>query len=236
MFASPGSAYAESGLVFYRDYCHKESMNATPEIKSRRLNPALVAIACALGVLLALPIMQRLTTDPEPDVIIIDDQTPIEPPDYEDPPPPPPPPDPKIQDLQDNKPKLTIDQIEGLMTNPDVKGYSTGDPIELPGTGYDNVVWWDIKDLSTPPRPLKQPSPVYPPEAKAAGLVGEVLVQFLVDEEGRTSSATIITSTNQLFNASAINAVRRWLFTPGERDGKLVKTRVRIRIPFNIGN
>jgi protein TonB len=212
-------------------------MNATPEIKSRRLNPALIALACALVVLLALPVMQRLNTDPEPPVIIIDDPTEIEAPDYEDPPPPPPPPpDPKIQDLQDNKPKLTIDQIEGLMTNPDVKGYSTGDPIELPGTGYDNVVWWDIKDLSTPPRPLKQPSPIYPPEARQARLVGEVLVQFLVTEDGRTSSPTILQSTNHLFNEAALSAVRKWLFTPGERDGKFVKTRVRIRIPFNIGD
>jgi len=48
------------------------------------------------------------------------------------------------------------------------------------------------------------------------------------------TSVEIKQSSDPVFDQPTIEAIRDWKFTPGEKDGRAVKTRTRVRIPYNI--
>lgn len=83
---------------------------------------------------------------------------------------------------------------------------------------------------------LQQPpaSPVYPPELRAAGIEGEVVVEYIVDEQGVVVAAEALESTDAAFEAPALDAVRAWRFTPGKKEGRGVRTRVKQTITFQL--
>ncbi len=63
----------------------------------------------------------------------------------------------------------------------------------------------------------RMPSPSYPAAARANGQTGTIIVEFVVDENGRVISAYAKSASPwPLLNDSAINAVRRWKFPPGK--------------------
>lgn len=76
--------------------------------------------------------------------------------------------------------------------------------------------------------------PIYPPEMRRAGLEGMVLVEFVVDRNGRVSEPRVIRSNNPYFERPALNAVRRWTFKPGQKGGRAANTRIQQTITFNL--
>lgn len=66
------------------------------------------------------------------------------------------------------------------------------------------------------------PKPAYPATAKSAHASGTVVVQVLVDEQGKVISATAV-SGHPLLQASAVAAARQARFTPTMLGGKPVK-------------
>lgn len=63
--------------------------------------------------------------------------------------------------------------------------------------------------------------PIYPPEARAAGVEGHAVVRYDVDIEGRVSNARVVASSPQgVFDQAALQAVSSWRFRPAERDGQ----------------
>ncbi len=66
----------------------------------------------------------------------------------------------------------------------------------------------------TQPRPIVRINPTYPPDAVAAGLSGEVTLEFTIAANGTVKDAIVIDSTASTFEASAIAAVLRWRYSP----------------------
>ena len=66
------------------------------------------------------------------------------------------------------------------------------------------------------------PKPHYPPIARAARASGTVVVQVIIDEEGKVISARAI-SGHALLQASAVEAAYRAKFTPTRLEGQPVK-------------
>ncbi|HLY61433.1 MAG TPA: TonB family protein [Terriglobia bacterium] len=62
------------------------------------------------------------------------------------------------------------------------------------------------------PKPVKTVAPVYPREAKAAHIQGDVVLQVTLDEEGSVSDVEIESGPPALAK-SAIDAVRQWQFS-----------------------
>lgn len=184
-------------------------------------------------LLVAIPITQYLTADKEPPKPPQDPDV-IHPPDIVEQPPDPPDPEPDpIEDLKEKPLPPDINMMESILGDVDPSGLVNYGPVTLPGGEWENP-FVDIEDLTVPPKPIRQQAPTYPPDARRLSMNGEVFVQFLVTPEGRTKSIQILQSTNPLFNESTIAAVRKWLFTPGEKDGRVVTTRVRIKVPFKV--
>lgn len=91
---------------------------------------------------------------------------------------------------------------------------------------------WQGKQV--PPRVLAQAAPVYPMAMRRSGLKGDVLVDFVVDREGRVTHAYVVRSMNPAFDEPALEAVRRWRFEPGTWGGTPVNTHMRVPIRFQL--
>ena len=62
-------------------------------------------------------------------------------------------------------------------------------------------------------------APEYPAMARQMKLGGKVQVDAFIDAEGNVEKVAIITG-NPLLTSAAVNAVKRWKFTPFQSDGK----------------
>lgn len=84
------------------------------------------------------------------------------------------------------------------------------------------------------PRAISQVRPNYPYELRASGLRGDVLIDFVVDIEGRPTKAFVVRSLNPSFDEPALEALRKWKFAPGTVDGVPVNTHMRVPIFFEL--
>lgn len=88
--------------------------------------------------------------------------------------------------------------------------------------------------LDNPPRTRTQIPPVYPPDARRSGLTGKVLVEFVVDEEGRVHDPRVMNSSDRVFDEPTLRAISRWRFEPGRKDGRVVRFRMAVPVDFNL--
>ena len=88
-------------------------------------------------------------------------------------------------------------------------------------------------DKTTLPRLIKEVKPVYPPEAKQAGVEGSILLAVTVGTDGKVGEVTVQKSVPEL-DAAAVDAVRQWEFEPGKRDGIAVSVVVDVEITFTL--
>jgi len=82
------------------------------------------------------------------------------------------------------------------------------------------------------PKPLFTPVPEYPVELRASGKQGKALVEFIVTTEGNVVEAKVIEADHPLFGVAALQAVRRWKFTPPRIGDRKVNDRLQIPIYF----
>jgi len=92
---------------------------------------------------------------------------------------------------------------------------------------------YELTNLTSPPRPILRNPPSYPSHLRKSGTSGDVVLSFVVNKEGRVQNIQVESATPG-FAEAARDAVRTWVFEPGEKDGVPVNTRVRIPIPFRI--
>jgi protein TonB len=80
------------------------------------------------------------------------------------------------------------------------------------------------------------PSVRYPEMLRTAGVGGEVLVQFVVDREGRADpkSLKILKSDHDLFTAAVRNALPQLQFNPARVGGKAVSQVVQQPFTFSV--
>ena len=160
------------------------------------------------------------------------------------PPPPPPPeaPEPPEEEQQEEDiemkketQQLSLDQINMALNAGDGGMSSSGVSVQVfdIADNFDDMVF-EIADLDQAPVPLVRIAPVYPPELKRNRVQGTVNVVFIVDEHGNVKRPSIEKSSNREFNENALKAVRQWKFEPGEKDGRKVKTRVRLPLSFTL--
>jgi protein TonB len=92
---------------------------------------------------------------------------------------------------------------------------------------------YEFYALEQQPKPVKQPSPVYPELARKAGLEGQVFVQFVVGRDGRVREATVIRG-HEIFRQAAIDAVLQWVYKPAIQNDKPVSVRMTVPVKFTL--
>ncbi len=200
------------------------------------------AISLTLVFFLVLPLMQTIAKSPTVDMVVQSINT------VEPPPPDPiveedneeePPQEPEKLELQPETTPLTLEQLTLALNPGGVGGWTEGDftlNLNVVTAGSNNVdQLFSIADLDQKPRVIYQPGPTLNKEMRA-NTPATVYVIFIVDKNGRVEDPKVQTSTNPIFDRSAINAVKRWKFEPGKSGGKSVRFRMRIPITFPKGN
>jgi len=147
----------------------------------------------------------------------------------------------KAPELKEEPVPLDLAQLE-LALNPSLSDGAGGDflsraPAALSGhaTAAADAVAdqiFSLTDLDQAPRVIMQPSPEYPAALRKQKLDGTVYVLFMVDRTGRVDNPIVQKSTNPAFEQAALQAVKRWKFEPGKRNGQAVVFRMRIPITF----
>jgi protein TonB len=81
------------------------------------------------------------------------------------------------------------------------------------------------------------PKPVYPESARSEGREGRVLLRVLVDDQGRTKSVEINSSSgSDALDRAAAEAIRRWRFHPARYGNQTVESWLRIPIEFRLAD
>lgn len=88
--------------------------------------------------------------------------------------------------------------------------------------------------LDNPPRTRARVSPTYPSAERSAGVEGEVLVEFVVDESGKVTQPFVVRSSRASFERPTLRAVEKWRFEPGKKDGRAVRFRMQIPVHFSL--
>ena len=83
----------------------------------------------------------------------------------------------------------------------------------------------ELRELDQAPRRIYAARPVYPFYLKESGVQGSVNLEIVIDSTGSVISAHAVSSTHPDFDQSAIDAIFKWKFEPGYKNGLPVKTR-----------
>lgn len=107
-----------------------------------------------------------------------------------------------------------------------------------PGPGItDGLKIIDNRLLEQKPSPRSQMPPQYPFEMRNAGIEGEVAVEFIVDTNGNVRNPFVVRSTHREFEDAALQAISKWRFRPGRKDGRIVNAgRVQQLFTFHIND
>lgn len=84
------------------------------------------------------------------------------------------------------------------------------------------------------PVPILKVEPEYSEEARKAKFQGTVLLAIVVDEDGRTRNIRVVRSLGMGLDEKAIEAVSKWRFRPGYKDGKPVPVQANVEVNFRL--
>jgi periplasmic protein TonB len=90
-----------------------------------------------------------------------------------------------------------------------------------------------IADLPVPPVKIVDARPVYPDIARQAKKEGTVVMEAVLDTSGRVTQLRVIQSV-PLLDQAALDAVRRWRYTPTMLGGNPVSVLMTITIRFQL--
>jgi TonB family protein len=86
----------------------------------------------------------------------------------------------------------------------------------------------------TAPTVLLQVEPEYSEEARKAKYQGTVVLSLVVDEAGKAQNIKVVRSLGLGLDQKAIEAVEKWKFKPGMKDGKAVPVIASIEVNFRL--
>lgn len=108
--------------------------------------------------------------------------------------------------------------------------------IDIPDAGLDDrTIDVEVQvQVDQKPSVLRKVEPKYPEAARRAAREGLVNLEFTVDVNGRATDIKVVKPIGFGFDEAAIDAVKKWRFTPAKRDGESVPMRVKIPIRFTL--
>ncbi|MCG8525723.1 MAG: energy transducer TonB [Opitutales bacterium] len=191
----------------------------------------------AVALFIAIPLIQAISTGLKDPNKITDTSFALPPPpvlEIEAPPPPKQEEEQEEIEIDKEPPKLSLEQLE-MALNPgtgDIAGSINLDlSIDANSLGTEDLIF-DIEDVEEKPRALRQVPPVYPAVLQRKKVQGVVYLVFVIDDKGTVMVPRVERSTHPEFEKPAVDAIKRWKFSPGKRAGQPVKVRVRLPLQF----
>jgi len=162
------------------------------------------------------------------------------PPDNQPPPEPPPPPE---KEEEPPPPELAPAEAQPMSIDQLTADVAVGGGGFLAGMLMSNTenpqeamkeMIFSMEDLDQKPVAIAQIAPMHPRDLLKAKVEGQVVLLFVVDEQGRVEDPRVENSSRPEFEKPALDAVRKWKFKPGTKEGAPVKTYIRQPIRFSI--
>jgi periplasmic protein TonB len=107
-------------------------------------------------------------------------------------------------------------------------GYGPGDLAGIRGGVYSTGAGVSM------PVVLSKVEPEYSEEARKAKYSGMVQLEVIVDTEGRVRDVRVVKSLGMGLDEKAAEAVAKWKFRPGIKNGQAVNTRARVDVSFRL--
>jgi len=85
-----------------------------------------------------------------------------------------------------------------------------------------------------PPLAIARVQPVYPPAARLARTQGIVILEAVIDEQGRVSHARVLKGLPNGLDIAAVDAVKQWRFAPATLYGKPVAVYFTLTVSFKL--
>ena len=139
-------------------------------------------------------------------------------------------------------PDPTPSDYEPLVTKEDLLAFAPeDDPDEVFDYGMPSGVGPPAQAIAIEteglvlPALLQQVEPDYDADRARRGVQGAADVEIVISTEGKVSLARILNSTtDDLLDEAALEAVRQWIFEPGSLRGELVPVRAIVTINFRV--
>jgi TonB family protein len=102
------------------------------------------------------------------------------------------------------------------------------------GPGFDRGVGGGAFSRTgvTAPRAIYDPEPEYSDEARRVKHQGVVVLSLVVDAQGQARNIRVARSLGMGLDEKAIEAVKKWRFAPGTKDGSPVAVQVNVEVNF----
>ena len=134
-------------------------------------------------------------------------------------------------ELKEDKPFPTQEQLS--QTGP-VAGEGSGGGIMIPDSVRGDLLGDDLEGITPDVFPvlMKIAVPLYPEVAMKKRIGGTVWLNVLVDRRGSVTSARVLKSDAEELNQAAMDAARKYAFTPGIYRNKPIPVWVSIPVEF----
>jgi periplasmic protein TonB len=86
-----------------------------------------------------------------------------------------------------------------------------------------------------PPRLIREVQPVYPPLAKQARIRGDVVIESVIDQQGKVTQMKVVSGSPLLVQA-AMQALEQWRYQPTLLNGEPVAVDMLVTLHFQLGD
>jgi len=84
------------------------------------------------------------------------------------------------------------------------------------------------------PIPIFKPEPEYSEEARKAKFQGTVMLAIVVDTDGKAKNIRVVRPLGMGLDEKAVEAVAKWRFKPGQKDGRPVPVMANVEVNFRL--
>ena len=223
---------------------HKE-YRPPPSVSDLRLWPVISGVLFAVGLFLCLPLPTLLSKKQSKEELQLTKVATLDtPPPEEAKAPEPPPKEQKPEEIA--APEISTAQAQPISLDQLTADVAVGGggflagmlaPASSGGEAMQETVKemvFSLEDLDQKPVAVAQIQPTHPRELLKARVEGQVVLLFVVDEQGRVEAPRVENSSRPEFEKPALEAVLKWKFKPGTKEGAPVKTYIRQPIRFSI--
>jgi len=81
---------------------------------------------------------------------------------------------------------------------------------------------------------INRVQPVFPPIAKVAHMSGTVVLRAIISKTGSVEQLSVASTTNQMFNNAALDAVKQWKYKPFLLSGEPTEVETTITVNFTL--
>lgn len=98
----------------------------------------------------------------------------------------------------------------------------------------------DGKDVHKVGGEVKEPvvvsrvPPTYPEEARKNRVQGRVVLEAVIDEKGSVTAVEAVESPDPMLTDAAIEAVKKWTFSPATKNGRPVEVSFTVTVAFKL--